>query len=226
MASTNAPGAPFADGPEDLGPYKNATWNGYITMTDDPLDSDPTFYTASVNDPERPFLKLRPDADGIPCAQVRCGQEYDFFDLKMARDGTPWAIFVDACGTGKDCISPGFGEGVAARLVTPGSAAALDAAGPALLGPSRACASRRSFVIRVHRPRFVRLVSAQIFVGRRRVAVRRGRRLTARIDLRNLPSGRFTVTIKARTAQGRTITGKRRYRTCAPKRRRHGHHKL
>jgi hypothetical protein len=222
LASTNAPGAPFADGPEELGPYKSATWNGYITMTDDPQASDPTFYTASVNDPSRPLLKPMPDAATIPCGQIRCGQEYDFIDLKFARDGTPWAIFVDACGTGADCISPSFGEAVAARLVTPGSDAALDAAAHSLLGPratTRACASRRSFVIRIQRPRLVRLVSAQVFVDDRRVAVRRGRRLTARVDLRGLPGGRFTVTVKARTAHGRTITAKRRYRTCVPRRR-------
>jgi uncharacterized Zn-binding protein involved in type VI secretion len=112
---------------------------------------------------------------------------------------------------------------VAARLVTAGSDAALDAAAHGLPGParpSRVCASRRNFVIRVHRPRFVRLVSATILVNGRRVAVRKGRRLTAGVDLRGLPPGRFTVTIKARTTSGRTITGTRRYRTCVSERRR------
>src|SRR5205807_7108450 len=112
MASTNAPTAPVADGPEDTAAYRNATWNGYITVSDDPKSSDPTFYTASVNDPSRPFEKLIPSASKtatIPCAQIRCAQEYDFIDLKFAPDGTPWAIFVDACGTGTDCISAAFG---------------------------------------------------------------------------------------------------------------------
>jgi hypothetical protein len=224
MASTNAPGAPFHDGPEDLGPYKSATWNGYITLSDDPSSSDPTFYTASVNDPSRPFLKLDPDGSAtqtIPCAQVRCGQEFDFFDLKMTSDGTPWAIFVDACGTGKDCVKGGFGEAIVARMVTPGTGAAIDAASHALLGPPpapRACASRRHFAVHVHRPRFVRLVSARVYVNGRRVAVRRGRRLSAPVDLRHLPRGRFTVTIRARTSTGRTIVDRRHYRTCVPKR--------
>jgi hypothetical protein len=223
MASTNAPAAPFPDGPEDLGPYKGSTWNGYITISDDPSSPDPTFYTASVNAPSHPFLKARQGGTTIPCGQVRCGQELDFIDLKTTRDGTPWAIFIDACGGGKDCHPSGFGAGVAARLVTAGSDAALDAAAHGLPGParpSRVCASRRNFVIRVHRPRFVRLVSATILVNGRRVAVRKGRRLTAGVDLRGLPPGRFTVTIKARTTSGRTITGKRRYRTCVSERRR------
>ena len=234
VASSDAPRAPSSDGTEDASRYRNTTWNGYITFTDDPLSNDPTFYTASVNDPSRPLIRasstLASDA-AIPCGQARCGPELDFLDLKMTRDGTPWAIFVDACGTGtKDCISGGFGEAVVARMVTAGTTAALDAAGHALFGATSAttpapplatrpsCRSRRRIVIRVHRPRFVRIVSAKVFVGRRRVATRHGRRLTAVVDLRGLPRGRFTVTITARTATGRTITGRRRYRTCVPRR--------
>jgi hypothetical protein len=123
-----------------VGGYKDATWNGYITMTDDPLSPDPAFFTASVNAPDHPFLKLAPDASstqGIPCGQIRCGQEYDFIDLKMTRDGTPWAIFIDACGTGtKDCLSSGFGEAVAA---------ALDAAGPARTTTGRTITATRRY---------------------------------------------------------------------------------
>jgi hypothetical protein len=220
LASTNAPAGPFADGPEELAAYKDATWNGYITMSDDPSSPDPTFFTASVNAPSHPFVKAVPGDGGIPCGQLRCGPEFDFIDLKLGPDGTPWAAFVDACGGGKACISESNGAAVVARLVTPGSGAVLDAAAHGLLGPARVCASRRHFVIRVHRPRFVRLVSATVFLGGRRVAVRRGGRLTARVDLRGLPPGRFTVTIRARTASGRTLTDRRRYRTCsrAPRR--------
>ena len=68
MASTNAPGAPFQDGPEDHDRYRNTTYNGYITISDDPASSDPTFYTASVNDPSRPFLKFIP-SDSSTAAQ-------------------------------------------------------------------------------------------------------------------------------------------------------------
>jgi hypothetical protein len=39
------------------------------------------------------------------------------------------------------------------------------------------------------------------------------------VSLRGLPRGRFTLRITARTADGRTITLRRTYRTCAPKRR-------
>ena len=46
-----------------------------------------------------------------------------------------------------------------------------------------------------------------------------GARLTAPVNLRGLPAGRYAVKIVATTASGRVIQGTRRYRTCARKRR-------
>ena len=111
----------------------------------------------------------------------------------------------------------------------PGRAAAAPARpvrhGRRLLLPSnRSCVSRRHFRIRVRRQRAgVTLVSAAVSVNGRRVAVRRGARLTAPVDLRGLPKGRFTVRIRALTGDGRAIIGTRRYRTCAPRRTSGGH---
>jgi len=48
----------------------------------------------------------------------------------------------------------------------------------------------------------------------------RGRRLTAGVDLRGLPKGRFNVDIVVKTSDGRTLKSKRRYRTCVPRHRR------
>jgi hypothetical protein len=48
----------------------------------------------------------------------------------------------------------------------------------------------------------------------------------ARINLRGLPKGRYTVRITATTVLGRTITGKRRYRTCARGRRGSGSNRI
>lgn len=86
---------------------------------------------------------------------------------------------------------------------------------------TKRCVSRRSFTIRVrNQPGRVEVVSAKIFVDGRRVAVRSGARLTAPVKLKGLPKGRYTVKITGRTADGRTVTDVRRYRTCAPRRRR------
>lgn len=84
---------------------------------------------------------------------------------------------------------------------------------------TRRCASRRRFSIRLKVPAGAAVTSAEVLVNGKRAAVRRGARLRSKVDLRSLPRGRFTVTIRLRLADGRTVSGQRRYRTCAPKRR-------
>jgi hypothetical protein len=83
---------------------------------------------------------------------------------------------------------------------------------------TRKCRSRRSFRIRLREPKADPLVRATVQVNGRRVRVVAGRRLTAPVDLRNLPRGRYTVKIAATTASGRVVSGTRRYRTCEPTR--------
>jgi alpha-glucosidase (family GH31 glycosyl hydrolase) len=83
------------------------------------------------------------------------------------------------------------------------------------LPAARSCRSRRHFTIRLVRPRRGRIVSARVYVNGRRVKTVRSRgRVLARVDLRGLPRGRFTVRIVVRTSRGRTYVAKRRYRTC------------
>ncbi len=77
----------------------------------------------------------------------------------------------------------------------------------------RSCVSRRSFRIRL-RNRGQKVVKATVFVNGKRVKVLRGKRLTSRVNLKGLPKGRFTVRIKLKLANGKTISGVRRYRTC------------
>jgi hypothetical protein len=78
--------------------------------------------------------------------------------------------------------------------------------------------SRRNFTIRLRRPRGVTIDRARVRVNKKRVRVRRVRgRFTARVDLRGFPKARFTVRIRIFTESGRTLDGRRRYRTCAPR---------
>jgi hypothetical protein len=81
----------------------------------------------------------------------------------------------------------------------------------------RSCVSRRSFRIRLKEPRGDALKDASVFVNGKRVATRKGKRMTAPVVLRGLPKGRFAVRIRASTVLGHTVTGVRRYRTCTPK---------
>jgi hypothetical protein len=80
------------------------------------------------------------------------------------------------------------------------------------------CVSRRSFSIRLRLPSGAVARSARVTVAGRTAPVRIGRRVTARVDLRGMPEGRVVVRIRVRTVDGRTVTGKRVYRTCAAKR--------
>ena len=89
------------------------------------------------------------------------------------------------------------------------------------LPSNRRCTSRRRFKIHVRNPRGQRVVSAKVYVNAKRTRViRQHGRLHAVVDLRKLRKGRYTVKIVALTSQGRQVVGKRRYRTCVPKKRR------
>ena len=84
---------------------------------------------------------------------------------------------------------------------------------------TRACVSRRSFRIRLRVPAGANVVSAEVRVNGKRVAVRKGARLRSVVDLRNLPKGRFAVKISLKLQSGKALSDTRRYRTCTPKRR-------
>ena len=86
MGSTNSPGTPREDGSD----YTKVTWNGYITMSANVLGKRPVFYSAPVNDPKDPLFRGR-------CGPGRCGRVFDFIDVEIGPDGTPWGAFVDAC---------------------------------------------------------------------------------------------------------------------------------
>jgi hypothetical protein len=88
---------------------------------------------------------------------------------------------------------------------------------------ARRCLSRRNFAIRLRVPAGVAVRSARVVVRGKTIRVRRvGGRLTATVNLRGFPKGRFTVALTVRTTSGKTLRGTRAYRTCVPKRRSRG----
>jgi hypothetical protein len=95
------------------------------------------------------------------------------------------------------------------------AAPAADPADAVGLPAAAACASRRRFRIRLRAPRGVHVRSATVSVDGRRKATRSAARLRVPVDLRGLPRGRVTVTIKLVTTTRRTIQARRVYRTCA-----------
>ena len=110
MGSENSSGKPRGD---DAGDYSKVTWNGYITMSANVLDERPIFYSGAVNDRSNPLARAR-------CGPGRCGRVFDFIDVEIGPDGTPWGAYVDACIV--QCEQPtaiaNFGDkGFAGRLV-------------------------------------------------------------------------------------------------------------
>jgi hypothetical protein len=104
MGSTNAPTEPY---PRVPGRYGRVRWNAYMGLTVNALDANPILYAAPVNDPRDPLIV------GL-CGPVRCQAEYDFIDIQVGFDGTPWAVMVDGCFLGT--CTP-LGEDIVGRLV-------------------------------------------------------------------------------------------------------------
>jgi hypothetical protein len=102
MGTTNSPGKPW-----DETKYKKTKWTAYITMTANALDPDPVFYSAPVSRPDNHLIKGT-------CGPIRCQAEFDFIDVQVAPDGSPWAVMVDGCPDRGACVP--LGEGIAATL--------------------------------------------------------------------------------------------------------------
>jgi hypothetical protein len=77
------------------------------------------------------------------------------------------------------------------------------------------CVSSRHIRIRIRHVAGLKLAAVAVYLNDKPVKVYKGRRLTARIDLRGLPRGVVRVRIEAATTDGRVIRDTRRYRTCA-----------
>jgi hypothetical protein len=111
-----------------------------------------------------------------------------------------------ACDSGAFELAPASVQPSPGPVVTPGP----------VTTPRPSCLSSRRFRIRLRVPRGEHVRSAAVFLNGKRVAVRRGRRLTATIDLRGLPLARYRVRIVLKLDNGRKVTGVRRYWTCTP----------
>jgi 6-phosphogluconolactonase (cycloisomerase 2 family) len=107
-------------------------------------------------------------------------------------------------------------------IVPPTTLGTLPAPKPqaAVLGlpASKRCASRRSFRITLKAPRGQKAKSILVLVNNKKVKSLTGKKVTAPVDLRGLPKGKFTVKITMTTVSGKTLTQSRSYKTCVPKR--------
>ncbi len=91
--------------------YKATTWNAYVTISSDALESDPLFITGAVSDPD-PLVRGE-------CGPGRCHWPYDFIDVEIGSDGIAYGAFVDGCMKGCTEATPREGdyEGLVTKLV-------------------------------------------------------------------------------------------------------------
>ncbi|MBJ7332784.1 MAG: hypothetical protein JHC95_23010, partial [Solirubrobacteraceae bacterium] len=95
------------------------------------------------------------------------------------------------------------------------------------------CVSRRDFVITLGQSAGVTYVSAKVTLkaGKKTILKtlkpkKAGKRWKVQVDLKGLPKGSFSVEIVVTTSDGRTLKGKRTYKTCAAKRKSSGKPKV
>ena len=105
MGSTNAPGPPYKI---DEASYQGATWNAYLTVSTNGLARDRRFRTATINDPARPLVVGK-------CGTLRCGAQYDFIDVQVGPDGTPWMAVIDGAGAAVGHLVIGRIDGIRLR---------------------------------------------------------------------------------------------------------------
>ncbi|MFA9269255.1 MAG: hypothetical protein ACEQSX_00645, partial [Baekduiaceae bacterium] len=121
-----------------------------------------------------------------------------------------------------DCAGNATCETSVANGTTPAATAANTAAQSLISTSARTCASKRRFRIRLVDRKADPIRSATVRVNGKTVKVETAKlggrtRRISHIDLRGLPSNRFTVSITAKTKSGKVLRGSRRYFTCKPK---------
>lgn len=196
------------------------------------LTLDPASQSRSVGETAALTATLK-DSGGNPVSgsplvfQVAGANPQAAKPVTSAADGTAPLSYAGAAG-GTDtvtvCIdSDGNGacdanDPITTTATVTWSSVVAQVAGSGVALSKKSCASRRSFSIRLRERKGQEIESAVVRVNGKKVATRRGKRLTAPVNLKGLPSGKFTVEITAKLKNGKTKKGKRTYNTCAKKR--------
>lgn len=71
--------------------WAKASWNGFVTVTDQALEKDPVFHTVLTDEANDPLKRMT-------CGPRRCGTTiFDFIDVVVGPDGSAYVATVDAC---------------------------------------------------------------------------------------------------------------------------------
>jgi hypothetical protein len=94
---------------------------------------------------------------------------------------------------------------------------AISAASAFVLPSAQKCVSGRTLTIQVRKLPHVTWVGATVKVNGKRFKTIKRSQVTRPIKLTGLPTGKFVLAITAKTSDGRSVTAKRTYHTCATK---------
>jgi hypothetical protein len=182
---------------------------------------------AWLNDPLS--FNYRWERDGVPVTSFSLLSTYAISNDDVGHQLTCTVLATNLSGSTSAVSAAGVPGGtpppsdpppaVASPAPAPGASPLPEGSDVVALPSAKRCASKRRFRIRIRRVVGVTFTSAAVFVNGRRVKVVKGDRLTAPIDLRGLPKGRFVAKIVVTTSDGRTLSHSRRYRTCSKRRR-------
>ena len=108
------------------------------------------------------------------------------------------------------------GPGPSGPGTSPATSKTVSLASIASLPPAKACISRHSFTFSLRVPKGMKVASAVISAGGKRVTVK-GKALAGQITLKNLPQRAFVLQITLVATDGTKVTGKQTYPACASK---------
>ena len=88
-------------------------WNQYVVVSDNALDANPLFLSATANDPADPVHR--------GACNGRCGGIWDFLDIVISEQGEAWAAASDDCAGGCNANANATllhaGDGIAIRQI-------------------------------------------------------------------------------------------------------------
>jgi hypothetical protein len=88
-------------------------WNQHVVVSENALDANPLFLSATANDPVDPIHR--------GACNGRCGGIWDFLDIVISAQGEAWGTASDdcvgGCSTGDNATALHAGEGIAIRQI-------------------------------------------------------------------------------------------------------------
>jgi Abnormal spindle-like microcephaly-assoc'd, ASPM-SPD-2-Hydin len=151
------------------------------------------------------------------------------------KDNTPCASWVNLAGSGTQTLPPVAGRAATCESVVDGgstvttvantttvttttqgggTSGAVSGASVVALPTARTCASRRVVTVHLTAPKGRTFTRVKILLHGKTLKTLKGKSIRAKISLRGLPRGRFTLEVRASVDDGTKYTNKKHYVTC------------